>query len=107
MEYITDIEKLKGKTISKAVLVDCDEQLVITFQDDTCVCIDVIHHGDSYNIELMNTLDIVFEKEAGIITKEEFNIKRETQIELNRSTNEHRERNQLAMLQAKYANKQD
>ena len=69
MEFLTDISSLEGKTIKKAILVDCDELLVISFTDETNAIFNVNTGFDgNYEIILDDDVDDYLLRDAGIIS---------------------------------------
>ncbi len=72
MKFITDIEKLAGKTIKSAASVDCGESAALIFTDGTCAYFEVRHYGDFTELYLNDTPDDYLKHEAGIITDAEY-----------------------------------
>jgi len=74
MKFITDIEKLAGKTIKSATSVDCGESAALIFTDGTCAYFEVRHYGDFTELYLNDIPDDYLKHEAGIITDAEYSV---------------------------------
>lgn len=102
MKIITNIDEIKNKVIKEAVFVDCDSILVILFDDDTCVCLNVDFCGGSHSIELSCDIEDYEKKNAGIITEEQYNNLEKAKKEAHRERVEKEEMLELARLKQKY-----
>lgn len=102
MKFITDINELKGKTIQSACLLDCEEELIIVFNDYSCIRVDVGFCGDSHSLELMDSAPDYIKRDSGIITQKEYNAIRAGKEEVRIDRERSHELSILAQLKKKY-----
>lgn len=102
MQFIQDVELLAGKTIKHAKLFDWDDTLIITFADNTYICITAEVRPEYAELDLTRDADKKLKLEAGIITQAEYNELKahEAQQQIDRA--EAQERLYLAVLLEKY-----
>lgn len=103
MKILVDLNELVGKTIKKAIRIDSDESIAITFTDETYGVISAKMCGDCYDLELENSVDDNTKREIGIITEEEYKAIQDKRREKNKEETKIYELNQLARLREKYS----
>ena len=81
MKYLSEIEEAEGKTVLNATFIDCEEGLVLVFTDGDALALGVRFFGDSHELELQDSLNASEQKEAGIITAEEYDKIRDAEKE--------------------------
>ena len=75
MKFITKAEELAGKTIDRAVLVYCLEEIVMVFTDNTCAYIKASSNYDGYEVSLSGDAKDYIKLEAGLISEEEYDLR--------------------------------
>jgi len=102
MKFITETCELEGKTIIAATFVSCDEALIITFGDDTCIHISNDFYGDFHDMVCRHDADYFEMLTSGIITQEEYDLQCEQEEAARAKRTEVSELAQLAKLKEKY-----
>lgn len=107
MEILTDLKELAGKTIKSAEMVDCDTYMALLFTDDTCAFVGGNQHYDSFDIELTSDVEDYAKRDAGVMSQAEYDRARRKADKEARIRREAIERKRLAVLQAKYGDKNE
>jgi hypothetical protein len=102
MEFIINLDSINGKTVKSATFIDGNELIAILFTDNTCMFVDVRHFGSSYELELINAPDARLQRDAGVITNEEYHTQMDAIMEFNDGARKQRELRELERLTKKY-----
>ena len=104
MGPITDIAKLAGKTIEKAIMLDCEETFGLLFTDGTYCSIDVHFYDDSHDLEFDGSGDLSGRDlvTLGVITESELEVREARENRRLILFQEDHERKQYELLKAKY-----
>jgi len=103
MEFLLFTRNLEGKTIRVANLLDCGNYLSIAFTDDTCAFFKVsVDAQYTYDIHLSHKAEDYLQRDAGIISIEEYEIRKAKTDKAYQESLEKDERAKLAKLKLKY-----
>lgn len=102
MKYIDKLEELKGKTIERALTVDCGEKMAIVFTDNSYTVVSEDRYGESFDMRIDEEPDNSDKVIIGAMTQQEFDlIKRESSEHWERQRKE-RDIKELKRLQGLY-----
>lgn len=106
MKQLTKEDELIGKTIKATHgLAAEDEQVVITFNDDTFTILTALRWGESLGLGLdKNPIESYLAKKAGLITEDEYTRLREEEEKLWVTMLEESDINHLIKLMGKFPN---
>lgn len=102
MNLLMDISEFEGKTIKSAAFSCCDEMAAVIFDDGTYAVFEVRQYGDSYDIELADSVEDHVKRDVGIITQDEYADLKAKEETRRQAIQKRRDLKQLAELQAKY-----
>jgi len=102
MKFLMNISELEGKTIKRADFVDCDESVLMIFEDDTYAAFDVRVYGDSYEIELNDGVEDYIKRDMGIITLEQYQEIKNNDEKHRKAIEKRKDLKLLKELQSKY-----
>jgi len=100
MRLIQNIEELSGKTILKAVLVDYESTVMLTFTDNSYCAVSA--YGDMYLLDSEEDIDDAMFRDAGIITEEEYEKRERAEMTIELKYREDAEKAAYKRLKAKY-----
>jgi hypothetical protein len=102
MERITNIKNIIGKTISNAMICDCDESIAIIFTDESYAYVNASGFGECSELTLEADIDELQKKEVGIISIDEFNKIKEDRLMTRNANRIEKDLKQLQELKDKY-----
>ena len=100
MQFINDIDLLAGKTIKQVQFFNFDDILMLTFADDTYICIATKDYTEWE--ELTQDIDNNLKLRAGIMTKQEYTELLSAASQRQAEYAEAADRRKLALLLKKY-----
>ena len=100
MRLISNIKELEGKTIKRAVFVDYESMVILTFTDNSYCGID--GNGDMYLTDSEENIDDDMFRDAGIITEKEYKKRKNAETKMDLEFREATDRATYERLKAKY-----
>ena len=104
MEILKNFEDMVGKEIAEAVLIDCEEYLVLKFTDDSCVFIEPYNNRDCTTVQVDGSPELYIQLYANLITEDEYDQEQRKNAAKYKSRLKVEELAQLKMLKEKYEN---